>query len=423
MGRCSSVIKWYHLHKPLQVFLLVWVFSLAHADVVLGADSDKSALLQLKSSVSDPSGVLASWNSSNSDQCSWFGVTCDSNSRVLALNITGGGGGGGNSGSFSCAKYAQFPLFGSEIRRTCVSSNVKLVGVLPPEIAKLTELKVLSLPFNDLSGEIPIEIWGMEKLEVLDLEGNSVTGSLPSHFGGLRNLRVLNLGFNEISREIPHSLSDCMSLQVLNLAGNQLNGSIPGFLGGFRDLRGLYLSFNRLNGSVSNEIGDNCGKLEHPQLSGNFLVGGIPSSFGNCCGLRSLLLYSNMVIPVELGQLKKLEVLDISRNSLSGSIPPELGNCSKLSVIVLLNLLDSLPKVTNSEGNSSLGQSSSTNDEFNYFEGAIPEEIMKLPELRVIWAPRATLEGKLPSIWGVCDNLQMVNFADHRAMDQGIPSM
>uniref|UniRef100_A0A5B7A9M0 non-specific serine/threonine protein kinase n=1 Tax=Davidia involucrata TaxID=16924 RepID=A0A5B7A9M0_DAVIN len=415
MGRCFSVIKWYHLHKPLNLFLLFWVFLFAHGDVVLNADSDKSALLQLKTSVPDPSGVLTSWNSSNSNHCSWFGVACDSNFRVLALNITGRDG-GGNSGSFSCAKLAQFPLYGFGSRRTCLDSNVKLVGKLSPVIAKLTELRVLSLPFNDLNGEIPIEIWGLEKLEVLDLEGNSIRGSLPSHFGGLRNLRVLNLGFNEIIGEIPHSLSDCAGLQILNLAGNQLNGTLPGFVGGLRDLRGLYLSFNQLSGSVPNAIGDNCGKLEHLELSGNFLVGGIPSSLGNCSGLRSLLLYANMleaVIPVELGQLKKLEVLDVSRNRLSGSIPPELGNCSELSILVFSNLFNPLSNTTNSEGDSSLRQLSSVNDEFNYFEGAIPEEITTLPKLRMIWAPRATLEGRFPSNWGACDSLEMVNFAQN----------
>ncbi|KAK6931343.1 Leucine-rich repeat-containing N-terminal, plant-type [Dillenia turbinata] len=47
-------------------------------------DSDKSVLLQFKDSVSDPSGILSSWNSSISKYCSWFGVSCASNSSVVA---------------------------------------------------------------------------------------------------------------------------------------------------------------------------------------------------------------------------------------------------------------------------------------------------------------------------------------------------
>ncbi|CAL5324962.1 unnamed protein product [Camellia sinensis] len=411
MGRGWSVIKWYHLHKPLKLFLLFWVLVQAHCNVVSGADSDKSALLQLKASVSDPSGVLASWNSSGSDHCSWFGVACDSNSRVVALNITGGG----ISSSSSCPKFAQFPLYGFGIRRTCFDSNVKLVGLLSPVIGNLSELRVLSLPFNELSGGIPGLIWGMEKLEVLDLEGNSITGSLPSHFGASSSLRVLNLGFNNIVGEIPHSLSSCRNLQVLNLAGNRVNGTIPGFVGAFRDLRGLYLSFNQLSGSIPNEIADNCATLEHLELAGNFLVGAITSSLGNCRALRSLVLYSNLlqeVIPVELGQLTKLEVLDVSRNSLSGPIPRDLGNCAELSVLVLSSLFDPLPEANYSEADLLLGQSS-PKDEFNFFEDGIPDEIVRLPKLKIIWAPRLLLEGSLPSNWGACDNLEMVNFGQN----------
>ncbi|XAR51660.1 Non-specific serine/threonine protein kinase [Bertholletia excelsa] len=413
MGRRGSYVnKWYHLHKPLKVLAFFSFVALAIGDIVSAADSDESALLQLKSSVSDPSGVLASWGSSGSDHCSWFGVTCDLNSRVLAINITGGG----ISGSSSCAKFAQFPLYGSGIRRTCVDSNVKLAGPLSPAVAKLTELRVLSLPFNELSGEIPPEIWGMEKLEVLDLEGNSITGHLPPNFQGLRSLRVLNLGFNKIVGEIPNSLSGCTALQVLNLAGNQMNGTIPKFIGGFKDLRGLYLSFNQLSGQVPSEIGDNCGKLEHLELAGNFLFGGIPSSLGNCIGLRSIILYSNMlqeVIPVELGRLTQLEVLDVSRNCLSGPIPSQLGSCSELSILVLSNLFNPLPNVTYSEGNPSLAPTSHPDDEFNFFESKIPPEIAVLPKLKMIWAPRVLLQGLLPDSWGSCDNLEMVNFAQN----------
>nr|GLL39159.1 LRR receptor-like serine/threonine-protein kinase RPK2 [Ipomoea trifida] len=413
MGRRSSVIKWYHLHKSLKLLLLIWAFS----SVALGLDSDQAALLEFKASVSDPAGVLSTWSSSSSDHCSWPGVSCASNSRVVALNISGGG----NSGSFSCAKVAQFPLYGFGIRRSCSNSNVKLVGKLSSALAKLTELSVLSLPFNELSGEIPEEIWGMENLEVLDLEGNLVTGSLPSELKGLKKLRVLNLGFNKVVGGIPSSLTNCVGLQVLNLAGNRMNGTIPGFIGEFRDLRGLYLSFNQLNGPIPSEIGQYCGNLEYLELAGNFLTEGIPRSLGSCRQLKSILLYSNMLeegIPVELGQLNQLQVLDVSRNSLSGSIPSELGNCSKLSILVLSNLWDPLPSPSDSAVDASTAQLASTNDEYNFYEGTIPAEITGLSSLQMIWAPRATIEVKFPSGWSACTSLEMVNLGQNYYMGE-----
>ncbi|KAG2710971.1 hypothetical protein I3760_04G055200 [Carya illinoinensis] len=380
----SSVIKWHSFHKPmsslliLKLFLLLWAFFPPQSAVVF-ADSDKSVLLQFKTSVSDPSGLLSTWASDSSKHCSWFGVSCDLNSRVVSLNVTGNGRQGN-----SCSDFAQYPLYGFGVRTNCLNSRGKLVGKLLPMIAKLSELRILSLPFNGFDGEIPGEVWGMEKLEVLDLEGNSVTGSLPVQFGG-----------------IPSSLLNCATLEILNLAGNDVNGTVPAFVGGFRV---VYLSFNRLTGAVPSEIGDHCGKLEQLDLSGNFLFHGIPRSLGNCSQLQSLLLYSNMleeVIPAELGQLQKLQVLDVSRNTLSGSLPSELGNCSELSILVLSNLFEPLSEVNNRKRDSLSDQFGSKNDDFNYFQ------------LRVLWAPRATLEGRFPSSWGACKNFEMINLAQN----------
>ncbi|WCJ25582.1 receptor-like protein kinase 2 [Euphorbia peplus] len=402
-----------HSFNNLKLLSLFW---LLYMSLVL-SDSDKSVLLEFKNSVSDHSGLLSTWNLVNSNHCYWKGVLCGKDARVVSLNISGHavnsfrGKKTENGNPFFCSGSVQYPIYGFGIRRDCKGEDGvgSLNGKLLPLIAKLSELRVLSLPFNGFYGEIPVEIWGMEKLEVLDLEGNLVTGSLPVSFSGLRSLRVLNLGFNKIEGEIPNSISRCGRLDVLNLAGNRINGTLPSFIGGFR---GVYLSLNQLGGAVPSEIGGNCGKLEHLDLSGNFFVGGIPNSLSNCGQLRTLLLYSNLfeeVIPPQFGMLGKLEVLDVSRNSLSGSIPRELGNCSALSVLVLSNSFDPYRDVNNSRGDYLLDQTA--NEDFNFFQGGIPVEIMTLPSLRMLWAPSATLEGTLQSNWGACDKLEMVNLA------------
>ncbi|KAK7316294.1 hypothetical protein VNO77_35222 [Canavalia gladiata] len=403
----SSVIKWSSFTQFYFHFCLLLLF--ASLNDAVSPDSDKLALLRLKASFSDPSGLLSTWHSvaaGDSDHCSWPGVYCDSNSRVVALNVTGNGG---NRTTHPCSDFAQFPLYGFGIRKTCSGSNGSLFGKVSPFISELTELRVLSLSFNGLMGEIPVEIWGMEKLEVLDLEGNMISGYLPFRVSGLRKLRVLNLGFNRIVGEIPNSISSLESLEVLNLAANELNGSVPGFVG---KLRGAYLSFNQLSGVIPQEIGDNCGRLEHLDLSCNSIVQKIPASLGNCSRLRTLLLYSNVLeegIPAELGKLEKLEVLDVSRNTLSGSVPRELGNCSELSVLVLSNLFDPRGDVAGDLAEN-LG---SLNDELNYFEGAMPGEVMLLPRLRILWAPMVNFEGDFQGSWGACDNLEMVNLAQN----------
>ncbi|KAJ0887403.1 putative non-specific serine/threonine protein kinase [Helianthus annuus] len=44
-------------------------------------------LIEFKRSVSDPSGVLSSWSESNSDICSWVGVSCGSNFWVVVASL------------------------------------------------------------------------------------------------------------------------------------------------------------------------------------------------------------------------------------------------------------------------------------------------------------------------------------------------
>lgn len=412
MGSSSSsfsVIKWFYSSRYtspilLSKLFLLFCFHFFFQTQLILADSDQSVLLQFKNAVSDPSGLLSSWSLNASGYCFWFGVSCDFNSRVVSLNISGNGG-AGNSNAFSCSGSSKFPLYGLGIRRDCVGSRGSLVGKIPPVIGKLTQLRTLSLAFNGFGGEIPSEILGLENLEVLDLEGNSISGLIRNDFARLRKLRVLNLGFNRLTGEIPGSLSGSASLEILNLAGNQLNGTVPQFVG---RLRGVYLSFNFFSGPIPSELGNNCGKLQHLDLSGNFLVSGIPTSLGNCSQLQTLLLYSNMLeeaIPVQFGNLKKLEVLDLSRNSLSGPIPSELGNCLQLSVLVLSNLFDPIPKINYTD------EEELSDDSFNYFAGGIPDTITSIPKLRILWAPSANLNGRFPSKWDKCESLEMINLA------------
>ncbi|KAJ6768407.1 LEUCINE-RICH REPEAT RECEPTOR-LIKE PROTEIN KINASE FAMILY PROTEIN-RELATED [Salix koriyanagi] len=411
-------MKCHLLSKFLLFFFLALFFSLF---LVSGEEAfpEKSVLLEFKSSVSDPYGILSSWNPGSSNKtshCSWFGVTCNSKSRVISLNITGGDGHGGNSKVPPCSKSLKFPFFALGTKRTCSNHDGKLKGKLSPSIGKLNELRVLSLPNNEFSGEIPMEIRGLDKLLVLDLEGNLVTGKLPDEFAGLKKLRVLNLGFNRLDGEIPISLSNSVSMEILNLAGNMLTGSVPGFLVSFLKLRELNLANNWLNGTLPGGLGSNCRYLEHLDLSGNFLAGGIPLTLGNCQQLRVLLLFSNMltgVIPRKFGQLRRLEVLDVSRNFINGAVPAELGNCVELSVLILSNLFETQPEERYKSKKVLDGSPRVAGVEYNHFVGSLPAEVTTLPKLRILWAPGATLKGKLPTSWGDCESLEMVNLAQN----------
>ncbi|KAI6697677.1 hypothetical protein NL676_017796 [Syzygium grande] len=391
------------------VVVLCWIVLLwtaaAAGSVGSGASDggvDKRALLELKSAVGeDPLGILSDWNPDDEDGCAWNGVTCDSLSRrVTALRIS-------PNFSSACSEFDTvdargnvsllFPCSDFAGGEHSLPFSAKLRGRLSPAIGRLSQLKVLSLGFNGFFGELPQEI------------------------GQLRFLEVLDLSFNDFRGPVPFGFQNCTALRVVDLSGNQLNGTLPSFLAVLRSLEVVSLSFNVFTGAIPPVLGEKCGALEHLNLAGNLLSSSIPSSLGNCSRLRSLILSSNLLqdrIPSPLGNLGMLEVLDVSRNFLSGIIPPELGNCNQLKVLVFKNNYG--PLFSGKVFRTADPQEENGDDDFNFFEGQLPESIAKLPNLRVLWAPNSNLGGSFPREWGSCSNLEILNVA-HNYFEGQVP--
>ncbi|PKU64647.1 LRR receptor-like serine/threonine-protein kinase RPK2 [Dendrobium catenatum] len=341
----------------LVLVCLVLLFS-SMAAALDAAAGDEAALLAFKSSVTfDPSEILSGWDPAVSNQCAWYGVTCDVTSgRVTGLDLAG-------------------------------TKASPLAGMLNSDIGNLTELRFLSLSYNLFSGEIPAAAIGaLRQLELLDLRGNNFSG------------------------RIPDQIANLPSLGVLNLSHNSLQGPIPDGLIGLAPLKSLDLSFNRLSGRINvSPIGD-CKSLNHLKLSGNLFVGAIPPDIGKCSNIQTLLLDGNIFegsIPANLGRITELRVLDISMNSLTDRIPNELGNCHQLSVLVLTNLISY--SITGSSPQLYL----STTEEFNAFIGAIPPEIFSIPSLEILWTPRANLDGRLPGFRNSACNLRILNLGQN----------
>ena len=209
----------------------------------------------------------------------WQGVTTDSQGRVTELNL--------------------------------ISNQLK--GEIPPELANLTNLRLLALGGNELTGPIPTWLGGLTNLEELYLWENELTGTIPAELGSLVNLKELWLSKNQLTGEIPVELGSPSNLVQLVLWGNELTGEIPAELGSLTNLELLSLSANQLTGEIPAELGS-LTNLEGLYLHGNQLTGGIPA---------------------ELGSLTNLELLSLSTNQLTGGIPAELGSLSNLQELWL----------------------------------------------------------------------------------------
>jgi len=64
----------------------------------------------------------------------------------------------------------------------------------------------------------------MTNLRMLDLDGNLLSGTISTYFGTLPNLSVLMLNRNSLTGTIPSELSSIQALEVLLLDGNDLKG-------------------------------------------------------------------------------------------------------------------------------------------------------------------------------------------------------
>ena len=61
----------------------------------------------------------------------------------------------------------------------------------------------------------------------MDLSGNRLSGVVPSELGKMTNLRLLNLQRNGLTGQIPAELGDPDFIDRLFLAGNQFSGCLP----------------------------------------------------------------------------------------------------------------------------------------------------------------------------------------------------
>lgn len=134
----------------------------------------------------------------------------------------------------------------------------------------------LQLPRAGLNGPIPSNTLSrLSELQIVSLASNSITGSFPSGFSELKNLTYLFLQFNKFSGPLPSDFSVWNNLTVANLSNNDFNGSIPFTVSNLTHLTSLVLA----NNSLSGEIPDiNVPSLQELNLANNKLSGAVPKS-------------------------------------------------------------------------------------------------------------------------------------------------
>jgi Leucine-rich repeat (LRR) protein len=211
---------------------------------------------------------------SDTDVCDWFGVGCDG-SDVILLNLA--------------------------------VNNVS--GTVPTEIFSLPQLKTLWLGSNPLD----FQFKGIERApRLLDLKLDSTRLSSLKDIGNAKSLTSLDVGFNKVAGRFPSELLKLPNLRVLSLRGNRLTGPVPSSFGDLRWLRYLRLDSNGFSGSLPS-FSDSV-RLTDIFLSKNKLTGSIPADF-----LRRVPMSANVTV-------------DLSNNGLTGGLPAQLSRLQSLYI-------------------------------------------------------------------------------------------
>ncbi|XP_043725911.1 probable LRR receptor-like serine/threonine-protein kinase At3g47570 [Telopea speciosissima] len=178
----------------------------------------------------------------------------------------------------------------STIKVLELGSN-SFVGSIPNKLGDLQNLQLFLIDqfgggkVDDLDFVNPLV--NCTLLELLDIEGNSFRGLIPNFKANLSTqLSILHLGMNQISGNIPAGIENLVNLTSLAMEQNFLEGNIPSVIGKLPKLQRLFLGDNRLSGQIPSSIG-NLTNLYELHLENNNLNASIPSSIGNCQHLQS----------------------------------------------------------------------------------------------------------------------------------------
>ena len=298
-----------------------------------------------------------------------------------------------------------------------IATQNSISGLIPIELCKLPNLKILYMDGNKLSGEIPEEIWSIPSLTYLGLSQNLLTGQISPSIRNAKILKQLLLHNNLLTGTLPDEICELSNLEELRIdntthrivAGqmventeyNHITGNLPEKIGNLKKLKQLFISNVGLTGELPKSIWS-CESIEELALTNagdkypNTFTGTIPEEIVNLKNLAYFSITGNKftgTIPKSISKLTNLGVIALNENNLEGVIPEDIGNLTNLSTfwVSYNNLSGTIP-----ESVCNLINLQSFFISGNKIEGTIPELVGNLKKLETFWAHKNNLVGNIP---------------------------
>ncbi|XP_076942781.1 leucine-rich repeat receptor protein kinase HPCA1-like [Bidens hawaiensis] len=153
----------------------------------------------------------------------------------------------------------------------------KLTGSLPKLAPNLIELAIKS---NSISGFLPKPSFTeLTQLEVVELSNNSLTGTIPGWFFLQPSIQQINLASNKFTGlEILKPVNNNINIIAVDAGYNNIGGHLTANFTAFPLLSSLSLSYNKLQGPIPVEYSKKT-SLKRLFLDGNYLNGVPPEGF------------------------------------------------------------------------------------------------------------------------------------------------
>ncbi|KAL3522573.1 hypothetical protein ACH5RR_015407 [Cinchona calisaya] len=239
-----------------------------------------------------------------------------------------------------------------------VLKGYSLPGVLPSQLVNLSHIREIDFAYNYLHGTIPSE-WSSTQLTLISVLANRLSGEIPKELGNIATLTDLNLEANQFSGVVPFELGRLINLQTLFLSSNAFTGKLPTSFSSLINLTDFRINDNNFSGPIPDFL-QNWQQLARLEMHASGLGGPIPASISlltkltelrisdiagptqgfplidNIAGIVRLVFRNCNIageIPANIWRMRKIQMLDVSFNNLMGKIPNNVDATSSLKFL------------------------------------------------------------------------------------------